>query len=276
VIAPNGKLDSNNDSNNKIDILGVKIDRLTFEEASDKFKSFFSYDGCSSVVTPNSEMIYYAQKHLPLMHSLNSSDLSIPDGIGVVYASRILGSPLPERVTGFDLLEQSLQWLAENKKTVFLLGGRKDAANYGRRAVRHLFRNNPYSVAELAAESMIKRHPDLIISGTHHGYFSKEEENELIDLINKSNPDLLCVGLGSPKQEVFLHENKHNLNAKAAICVGGCYDIWAGLYNRASLFWQEKGLEWLFRLFQQPERLLRMSVLPLFILMSCRRRLQKQ
>ena len=261
-------LDGILDSGTKVDILGVKIDSLTFKEASDKFKSFFSCAGCSGVVTPNSEMIYYAQKHLPLMNSLNSSDLSIPDGIGVVYASRILGSPLPERVAGFDLLEQSLPWLAENQKTVFLLGGRKNAANYGRRAVRHLFRDNPSSVAELAAQSMIKRHPDLIIAGTHHGYFAKDEENQLINLINKSNPDLLCIGLGSPKQEVFLHENKHKLKAKAAICIGGGYDIWAGLYNRAPLSWQEKGLEWLFRLFQQPERLTRMYVLPLFILMS--------
>jgi len=162
--------------------------------------------------------------------------------------------PLSERVTGVDFLTRILGWLEANDKSVFLLGSKP--ANEERA-----------SVADLAAESMLKKFPNLKIAGTNDGYFKGHEEAALVEKINASGADFLCVALGSPKQEKFIFNHKEEFsNIKAAIGVGGTLDVWAGTVKRAPEFYQKHGLEWLYRFIKEPVRFKRVLQLPVFMI----------
>lgn len=244
----------------RISILGVPVDMVGMSQAVEIFEKLMNSDSCGIIVTPNSEIIVNAEKDNELRDIIISADLVIPDGIGLVYASRILGYPLKERVTGIDFLYLILDWLEKNGKSVYLLGSKPgNSVNPG--------------VAELAASKMKEAFPDLKISGTHHGYFSPDDEQQLVDEINGSGADFLCVALGAPKQEKFIAKYKSSLKVKAAIGVGGSLDVWAGTVRRAPEFYRKHGLEWLYRFIRQPSRYRRIAALPLFmfkVLMSRR------
>lgn len=233
--------------NERIRILGIPVDRVTAEEAAERCKKLLDGTSCSFIVTPNPEIVFNASKDAELGKIIEEADMVIPDGIGLVYASRIIGKPLRERVTGIDFLEKMLRYLQETGKSVFLLGSRP-------------------GVAEKASEKMKEKYPGLIVAGTHHGYFKPEEEEKILEAINAAKPDFLCVALGSPKQDKFIHRYKGRLSAKAAIGVGGSLDVWAGELKRAPEFYRKYGLEWLYRLIQEPHRYKRMSVLPVFMI----------
>jgi N-acetylglucosaminyldiphosphoundecaprenol N-acetyl-beta-D-mannosaminyltransferase len=155
--------------------------------------------------------------------------------------------PLRERVTGIDLLEDILSQLNRTGQSIYLLGSKP-------------------GISERAAEEMIKQYPNLKIAGTYHGYFTKDEETEIIEQINRVSPDCLCVALGSPKQERFIYKYRGLLKTKVAIGVGGSLDVWAGELKRAPDFYRKFGLEWLYRLIQQPSRYKRMAALPVFMI----------
>ena len=121
---------------------------------------------------------------------------------------------------------------------------------------------------------MCKQYPELKIAGTHHGYFKPDEEKGIIDDINDSGADFLCVALGSPKQEKFINKYKEVLKVKGAIGVGGCLDVWAGNVERAPEFYREHGLEWFYRLIKQPSRFKRMGALPVFMTKVLKSRLK--
>jgi N-acetylglucosaminyldiphosphoundecaprenol N-acetyl-beta-D-mannosaminyltransferase len=164
-----------------------------------------------------------------------------------VYASRIIGSPLAERVTGIDFLGAALGLLAETGDSVYLLGAAP-------------------GVAEKAAEHMRGRYPGLSVAGTRDGYYKPEEEAAIVEEINNSGAAFLCAALGSPKQERFIHRYAEELHVRAAIGVGGSLDVWAGVQKRAPAFFRDHGLEWLYRLAKQPARVKRAAALPLFML----------
>lgn len=233
--------------NKRIKILGVPVDMVNYEEAMNRFKTFIEEDGVSLIVTPNSEIVVNAGNNPELMDAINQAEMVIPDGIGLVYASRILKHPLEERVTGIDFLGKTLGYLAETGKSVFLFGSKP-------------------GIAEKAAAKMKETYPGLNVAGTRNGYFKPEEEEEILAEINAANPDLLCVALGSPKQELFVLKYKDRLKAKAAIGVGGSLDVWSGDLKRAPEFYRKHGLEWLYRFIQEPSRYKRMAALPLFML----------
>lgn len=226
-----------------INILGVNIANITMEQAKEKVIEFLDGDKLSAIYTPNSEMIDYATNDEEFFKVLNAADLNIPDGIGVVYASKILGDPIKERVAGIDLVYEILPILAEQKKSIYLLG-----ANPG--------------VAETAAKKLAEKYPGLVIAGTHDGYFTDDEK--VIELINDASPDFLMVCLGFPKQEFWIDKYKDRLNAKVAIGAGGTLDVFAGTVMRAPEFYQKHGIEWLYRLVKQPSRFVRMLSLPKF------------
>jgi N-acetylglucosaminyldiphosphoundecaprenol N-acetyl-beta-D-mannosaminyltransferase len=217
------------------------------------FKELMKKPGCDLIVTPNSEIIMNATKDQELKMLIEEAGLIIPDGIGLVYASKIIGQPLNERVTGVDFLNSILKYLEENGKSIYLLGSKP--AN----------EESP-SVADMAAENMLIKYPNLKIAGTHDGYFKKEEEGDLVKNINESGADFLCAALGAPKQEKFIYEHRNEFtNIRAGIGVGGSLDVWAGVVKRAPIFYQEHGLEWLYRFVQEPSRYKRMAQLPLFM-----------
>jgi len=237
----------------RIRILDVPVDMVNAAEAMTIFESLMNRDRCSLVVTPNSEIIVNASKNQELKKIIESAELIIPDGIGLVYASKIMGMPLNERVTGIDFLEDILIYLEKTEQSIFFLGSKPS------------YENVP-SIAEQASKKMIDKFNDLKVAGTHHGYFQKVDESDIVKEINDSGADFLCVALGSPKQEKFIYEHINELNVKCAIGVGGSLDVWAGNLKRAPEFFRDHGLEWLYRFIQQPSRYKRMATLPFFML----------
>lgn len=234
-------------------ILNIPVDMVDATEAMEIFRGLMETGECSLIVTPNSEIIVNATKDSELKSIIEQADLIIPDGIGLVYASRIMGVPLQERVTGIDFLDAILGYLEATGKSIFFLGSRPgDGETPG--------------VAEMAAEKMKEKYRNLKIAGTHHGYFKEPDEPEIVKAINDSGADFLCVAMGSPKQEKFVSRWRDQLNAKSAIGVGGSLDVWAGTLKRAPEFYRNHGLEWLYRLIQEPSRYKRMAALPLFMI----------
>lgn len=240
-------------SNRRIRILNIPVDMVEYPAAMEILKKLMSTEGCSQIVTPNSEIIVNAAKDKELKEIIEQADLVIPDGIGLVYASRIMGMPLKERVTGIDFLSAILGYLEETEQSIFFLGSKPgDGSTPG--------------IAEQAAVKIKEKYTNLKIAGIHHGYFKEADEEALVKKINESGADFLCAALGSPKQEKFVFQNRKQLKVKAAIGVGGSLDVWAGTLKRAPEFYRNHGLEWLYRFIQQPSRYKRMAALPLFMI----------
>ena len=231
-------------------IEGIGFDNVTMDEAVKACLSMVKKGGY--VVTANPEIVWLCRKDKPLKKIINNADLVVADGIGIIYASKILGKPLKERIPGIDLAETVMAKLAESHGSVFLLGAKP-------------------GVAELAAENLTGRYPGLRISGTADGYF--KDTAPIIQKILDTGPELLAVGLGAPKQEIWMAENREKLKPCLMMGLGGSLDGYAGIAKRAPSRWQKLNLEWLYRLIKQPSRIKRMIKLPAFILTVMIRRL---
>ena len=230
----------------KVNVLGMKIDKFTIDEASDKIMEYvLSNSKGHYVFTPNSEMIMAGYRDDKLKEILNSADILTADGIGVVYASKILKNPIKERCAGYDIACNLLKKLNDEKKSLYLFGSSED-------------------VAQGAKENILKMHPDINIVGVANGYFDDLREKEIICDINEKMPDVVFVCLGVPKQEKWIYENAKKLNAKVLMGLGGSLDVFAGKVKRAPVFFQKLGIEWLYRLIKQPKRFIRMLDLPRF------------
>lgn len=237
----------------RVDILGIAIDGVTLAEAVRRVRSAWSGAAPRSgwhVITANPELVMHALRPDPpgpqVRAALERADMVVADGIGLVWASRVLGTPLPERVAGIELAEASVADGAPDGLRLYLLGGRPGvAAEAGRR---------------LAA-----RYPGLQVVGTGHGYFGPEETAQVVAAVHKAAPDLLLVGLGAPKQELWIARHRHELGARVLIGVGGALDVFAGRVRRAPVLFQRLGLEWAYRLAREPWRARRMSALPRFV-----------
>lgn len=235
------------DKREKIYILGIPVDNVTMRESLEIFQELLSKDKASYIVTPNSEIIMKATKDPDLADLIQNADLVIPDGIGLVYASRMLKQPLAERVTGIDFSNAALHVVAEQGKRVFFLGGKP-------------------GVAQAAAEKKMQEIPGLNIVGVQDGFFKESAEPDIVKQINASGADFLCVALGFPKQEQFIRKNQSMLKACVAIGIGGSLDVWSGMLARAPEFYRKRGLEWLYRLLQEPARIKRTKILPGFLM----------
>ena len=232
------------------------MDNITYGEALERAKELIEKEGKHYIVTPNPEIVVQAQKDPEFKKILNSADLSIPDGIGLVLLSKVGSEKLSERVTGVDFLD-GLAALAENFGfSIYLLGGKQ-------------------GVAEEAAEELRKRYPKLKIAGTSVGNpdpkFDKETRKPLTD----KKIDILAVAYGSPKQEKWIARNLRYLNVKLAIGVGGAFDFISGNKRRAPVWMQKVGLEWVFRLLNEPRRVKRQLALPYFAYLVIREKLKK-
>lgn len=228
-----------------IHVLNVPITNINMKKANEIILTWLSEDKTKIIFTPNPEMIMTAQKDKKFRKAIRFADMVVPDGIGVVWASKYSETKLSERVAGYDLVQTLFRELAYTDKTVYFLGAAPNVANR-------------------AANKMRKKYKGLKIIGTHHGYFKPEEETIIIDEIQKLKPDLLLVGLGVPKGEKWLYENRDKINSKVCISVGGSFDGMAGNVKRAPIIFQKYGLEWFYRLIRQPTRIKRMIQLPIF------------
>jgi len=229
----------------KLYIFGVPIHRVTMIEAVEILKGYLKEDRIHIVATPNAEIIMMAQKDEEYKKILNETDLNVPDGSGVVFASKVFNKPLKERVAGFDLMMEFVKWASHKDVSVYLLGAKPE-------------------VVEKAQSNLKNLYPSLKIVGFHHGYFNEKEEKNIIEDINKRAAQVLFVALGAPKQEKWIYKNKEKLKVKIAMGVGGSFDVIAGKAKRAPEIYRKLGLEWLYRLIQEPWRYKRMSALPKF------------
>jgi len=231
--------------NRKTHILGVPFDAVTMQEAVARAKKMLAEGGMHFICTPNPEIVMEAQKDRELMHILQEADMVVPDGIGVVWASKYSEIRLRERVAGYDLTQSLMAELAGTEETFYFFGGAP-------------------GVASAAARKMMKQYPGLKVVGVHNGYFDEKEEKRIIQDIKTKSPSILLVGLGAPKQEKWIYDNIRLVKPKIAIGVGGCFDVMAGNVKRAPKIFQKLGLEWFYRLITQPTRWKRMLRLPKF------------
>jgi N-acetylglucosaminyldiphosphoundecaprenol N-acetyl-beta-D-mannosaminyltransferase len=231
---------------NLVNVLGVHVDRISMSEALDRLEIFINQQIPHIVATANAEMVMMAQADPELRTILNAVDMVLPDGAGVVWAARQLGSGAPERVAGYDLTQKLLERASTKGYRVFWLGA---APGIAVDAVAHA--NELY--------------PGLLTVGIQDGYFSSAEETMIIKSVADCRPDILLCALGVPKQEKWLFKNIASLHASVVIGVGGTFDVMAGRVTRAPLWMQNAGLEWSYRLIRQPGRFIRMLALPRFV-----------
>ena len=228
----------------RVDVLGVGFDNVNMEQAVERTAGMMAEGTFHYAVTPNAEFVQRAEKDEGFRTALNGADLVLPDGIGVVYAAKIMGRPLQGRVPGCDFAAALCGWMAKNGKKLFLLGAKP-------------------GVAEQAARNLEQNHPGLTVCGTHDGYF--KEDAPVVEAIRAAGADVVFVCLGAPKQENWMIEHGPKTGASFLIGLGGSLDVFAGTVKRAPEIWQKLGLEWLYRLLKQPSRIGRMAKLPLFL-----------
>ena len=223
----------------RIDVMGVGFDSLTMDEAVARARDLMAERRAAYVVTPNPEIVMLCRDDPAAMQAVQGADLVLPDGIGVIYGAKILGTPLRAKLPGIDFASALMAQMGQEGKSVFLLGAKP-------------------GVAELAAANL-------------------KDDDPVVEKINAAQPDLLLVCLGAPKQELWMQRNAPRLRVGLMAGLGGSLDVFAGNVKRAPKFFQKLGLEWFYRLLKEPKRIGRMMKLPkfLFAAIGCKLRGKK-
>lgn len=239
----------------RINIMGVGFDSLTLPEAVERAEKLISEQRAAYVVTPNPEIVMTCWENPDAMKAVQNADLVLPDGVGVVYGAKILGTPLKGKLPGIDFATELMRRMAKRGGRVYLLGAKP-------------------GIAETAGERMTAQFPGLIICGTHDGYF--QEDVPVIEEINALKPDLLLVCLGAPKQELWMYRNRSCLKVGLMAGLGGSLDVFAGTAKRAPVYFQKLGMEWFYRLIKEPWRFKRMMKLPKFLFACIGKKIRRQ
>ncbi|WDE12787.1 WecB/TagA/CpsF family glycosyltransferase [Thalassomonas haliotis] len=219
----------------RIEFLGAPMDCMTMEKTVAHIEQQVSQGHFVQHVVVNVAKVVNMQQDPVLAQSVKSCDIINIDGMGVVWGARFCGHEVPERVAGVDLFHQLLAMSAERDFPVFLLGAREEVVAKTADKVKHLY-------------------PKLKIAGYHHGYFWQDEQ-ALVDKVRKSGAKLLFVAITSPKKENFINAWQDKLGVNFVMGVGGTFDVVAGKVKRAPLWMQNAGLEWLYRIVQEPGRM---------------------
>jgi len=220
----------------KQDILGVPFDALTMDEVLQRVDKAIASRVPLRIGVINVAKLVHMRRDPALRADVLSCDLVLADGLPVVWAGRLLGRRLPERVAGIDLMLGMLQRGHDNGYRVYCLGAAED-------------------VLATAVERITADHPRIQLAGHRHGYFTQQEEPAIAAAIADARPDILLVGMSSPRKEHFLARWGEQLGAPVCHGVGGSFDVLAGKVRRAPVAWQRLGLEWLYRVKQEPRRL---------------------
>lgn len=234
-------------------VFGLKIDNVDRRESLQIAGRFLGEDRFHYIVTLNPEGVIIAQKDPEFMAVVNQADLVVADGSWLVRAVRFLGYNLKERVAGIDLLLDILRLCRDKGLSVYLLGAREDIILNAKKNLEDIFSG-------------------IEIVGFHSGYFNEEEEKRIIKELERLKPHLLVVGMGMPKQELWISRHKY-LPVRLAIGVGGSFDVLSGTFPRAPYRLQALGLEWLYRVLKDPKRVRRLSFIPRFFLLVLKSRL---
>ena len=225
----------------KLKIFGVEINDASINEVKSEINLFLSSGQPHLITTVNPEILLKAKKDPGYKRILNSSKLSLADGVGIIYASSYLNKKIKNRMTGSKLIELLAEVAAKKRKSLFLLGARND-------------------IADKAGKKLSKKYPNLKIAGTSNGTVSGRDlsSQEIINQINSVKPDILLVAFGAPKQEKWLYKNLiYFTSVRIGVGVGGAFDFLAGKVTRAPRYLRKMGLEWLWRLIRQPWRIFR-------------------
>lgn len=222
----------------RAEVLGCPIDRVDLAGALARCEQAIAERGYVQHMAINAAKLVAMQSDAELAAVIRGCELVTADGQAVVWASRVLGDPLPERVAGIDLMEALLARAALRGYRVYVLGARPD-------------------VLERALERLREHHPGLRLAGHRDGYFAVEHDAEVAAAIAAARPDILLVAISSPRKELFLGRHGPAMGVPFVMGVGGAIDVVAGLTRRAPRWLQRIGLEWLYRLLQEPRRLFR-------------------
>jgi N-acetylglucosaminyldiphosphoundecaprenol N-acetyl-beta-D-mannosaminyltransferase len=223
----------------KVSILGIKVDCVGMADTIARVDEFIAETKPRIVITPNVDHLIKARKDKEFKKIYDNADLSVPDGVPLLWAAKFLGTPLVERVNGTDLFETLCAHAARRGYRVFFLGAAP-------------------GIAAQAAQRLKKQNPSLQVVGTYSppfDFFNSFSENQAIEgMIREARPDILFVGLGAPKQEKWIYRHKHKLQVPVSIGIGASFEYVAGVTARAPRWMQRVGLEWLYRILENPSR----------------------
>lgn len=229
-----------------VPIYGIPFSKASMDETVNYLTEAIEGRRVTHVITANPIMIMSAVEDSKYSAMIRRADLIVPDGAGVVWAAKYVGTPVTERVAGFDLMHRLFQQGEERKWKAYLLGTSQE-------------------VIEAAAEKLQLQYPQVRIVGYRNGFFGPEQDEEVVEAIHAAAPDLLFVARGADTQEPWIVKYKQKLGVPLIMGVGGSFDIISGKLKRAPVFVQKLRLEWLYRLLQEPKRYKRMLVLPKFV-----------
>lgn len=228
---------------NRVNILGTEFDNFTEKEFHKYLDDDLDLKANKFIVTPNPEIVLSARKDTKFSKIINNADYVIPDGIGIIKGAKSLGTPIHERITGFDTLQYLIATANRKMLKVYLLGSKPE-------------------VIQASADKIKRDYPQIDLVGYHDGYF--KDESSIVAEIAEKQPNIVLVALGSPKQEFFI--NKYRDNADAIwIGVGGSFDVFSGTKKRAPKIVQKLNLEWFYRLVKEPTRFGRMLAIPKYM-----------
>lgn len=244
----------------RIKFLNIEIDNLSMEESVDYIDKLVQRNTSSYVVTPNVDHIVKLENDVEFSKVYNNADLILTDGMPLIWISKLLKTPIKEKVSGSDLFPKVCELACKKNYSVFLLGAAE-------------------GVALKAAENLRSKYKNLNIVGTFspsYGFEKNDDEVEkIIKIVNKAKPDILAVGLGAPKQEKFIYKYKEKLNVPVSLAIGASIDFEAGNIERAPVWMQKIGLEWFYRFLKEPKRMFKRyfidDILILKILIKYRR-----
>lgn len=234
---------------NRIKILGVTIDNITLEESGLRTKELIekSNKSCKLIVAPNTEFIMQAQKDEEFFNILKSAEFATPDSIGVILGGKFQKQEFKERIPGQAYFREVFRVAEKEGWSIYLLGGKGDVVYRAKKKLEEDF-------------------PKVNIVGVHEGFFEEDSEEEVIKQINELKPNVLFVAMGAPKQEKWIYNHQKELQVDVAAGQGGTFDYEAGEIKRAPKVFQKLGIEWLWRLAKQPSRIVRMMVLPKYLI----------
>ncbi|WP_333859744.1 WecB/TagA/CpsF family glycosyltransferase [Clostridium sp.] len=201
-----------------------------------------------NIVSGNPEILYSGLNDSRLLKSFTSENtIIIPDGLGTVLASKMVRSPVKEKIAGIEVMEALIEKCSREGKSIYLLGARQN-------------------ILEDCIKNLINKYPDLNIAGSHNGYFDLDNCEDIIYDIDKSGAYILFVAMGAPRQDIFIADNMNRLPCTIYMGVGGSFDVFSGKIKRAPSWMIKLGLEWLYRVFKEPWRIKRLSSIPKFLL----------
>jgi len=231
-------------------ILGINVSITDYQKIIDDIKKSIDKKEKKTIIAINPEKILKAKENDEIKKILNKADYQIPDGIGVIYASKLKKGKIKSRITGIDLMDK-ICLLANNEKyKIFLYGAEEE-------------------VVKKAKKCLEQKYSNIKIVGYLNGYVN--DLDKIIKTINKSKADILFVALGSPKQERWIIQNKEKIDAYVLQGVGGSFDVISGNIKRAPIWMQKYGLEWLYRILKEPKRILRQIKILKFLFIAIRR-----